>query len=93
MPLDIGVKPHYSWVMVTAAGQAMAARLTAMKWTQGRLRKEFQNRGDNLPTGMVCRWISGEREPSIARAILLDEILGLPLHLWTKPARPSHKAA
>jgi transcriptional regulator with XRE-family HTH domain len=62
-------------------------RLGEMGWSQSELRKRLQERGENVASGLICRWLDGTREPSLTRAALLEEILGVATSLWAVPAR------
>lgn len=33
-------------------------------------------------SGMICRWLSGQRIPSLRFAILLERAFGVPLRAW-----------
>lgn len=41
--------------------------------------------------GQVCRWLAGDRLPSIEWALRVQELLGVPVSAWTKA--PKRKAA
>lgn len=40
------------------------------------LERAFSEKGDELPTGLVNHWVKSRRTPSLARGLLLAEILG-----------------
>lgn len=41
--------------------------------------------------GLVCRWISGEREPSASQAAFLEKNYGIEATWWGEPAKPVRK--
>jgi hypothetical protein len=74
--------------MVPEAASLVRTKLVELGWTQGDLRREMASRGEDVPVGLICHWLKGRRIPSVARASLVDEILGgIPPRLWTIPSR------
>jgi ribosome-binding protein aMBF1 (putative translation factor) len=65
------------------------------------LRKKLKRRGMQraltlileCPEGMVSRWVSGERVPSLAYAASLERILEIRTQWWSEPASPPRAKA
>ncbi len=56
--------------------------LNARGWTRHRLTKEL-----NLPEGLASRWCAAKQAPALTYAILLEEVLGVPLLVWADQRR------
>lgn len=70
--------------MTARPGSALQRRLKEMGWTQYRLWKELNAKGAAVPTGLVCRWVDGSREPDLTRAFLMQDLIGLDARIWAR---------
>lgn len=59
------------------ASQRLRAALEDREWTQARLGEEI-----HVSPGVVSRWLSGERTPSLEMAVRLETALGIPVEAW-----------
>lgn len=75
--------------MVTEAARLIGVRLKSLDWSQGRLRKEMNERlrERKVPVGLICRWIEGSRTPNAERVALISELLEIDVSLWAVPRR------
>lgn len=59
-------------------------RLFELRWTQTKLAEAI-----GVTTGIVSRWISGERTPTVEMACRIFDAVGLPVDVW----RRNHRSA
>jgi plasmid maintenance system antidote protein VapI len=60
-----------------SGGEILLARLGTLKLSQLELADRL-----GVSTASVCRWISGERTPSLEMALLLETELCIPVESW-----------
>mgnify|MGYP003611373052 CR=1 FL=1 len=51
-------------------------------WTKHRLTKEL-----DLPEGLASRWAAGKAVPGLTYALLLEEVLDIPIAAWADTRR------
>jgi len=60
------------------AADRLRARLSKLEWTQADLAREI-----GASPAQVCRWLSGERTPSLEMAFRIqDSKIGIPAEAW-----------
>lgn len=59
-------------------------------WSQWELCKHLTGRdGETLGPGIVCRWLYGDRRPSLRMAVELRDLLGIAIETWhAEPSEP-----
>lgn len=60
----------------------LRARIDVLGWSQS----EFARRL-GVTTGVVSRWLSGERGPKLGMAIRVQRLVGIPVEAWV-PIEP-----
>lgn len=70
--------------MRTLASDEVREALTRRGWSQRELQRQV-----GAADGLVCKWISGRRRPSLAFAASIEQLLGVPASHWLVPAKAS----
>lgn len=78
--------------MTPRPGSVLQRRLKEMGWSQYRLRGELNARGESVPSGLICRWVDGSREPDLTRAFLMQDIIGIDARIWARTSARSKAA-
>ncbi len=55
----------------------LRSRLRLLRWSQADLARAMK-----VSTALVCRWMNGERRPSLSMALRLQSVAGVPVQVW-----------
>ena len=71
----------------TSGAVALADKLQELGITRFRLERQL-----GLANGCVQRWMTGQRQPDVTSAVLLELKLGIPVCLWADQKRLARAA-